>query len=252
MLRHAKLIAIRGLNALGYSPVRTTKAADLPPDFDDASSEICRYVRPFTMTSVERIYALCQSVDYIVRHNIPGDIVECGVWKGGSMMAVAKVLRAHGAMRKLYLFDTFEGMSQPTAVDKDIVGASASELLEREVKQTSHTWAYSSLGEVQANMRATGYDERQTVFVKGQVEHTIPEHAPASISLLRLDTDWYASTYHELVHLYPRLSVGGVLIVDDYGHWQGARKAVDQYLAETNAKVLLNRIDYTGRIGVKF
>lgn len=88
-------------------------------------------------------------------------------------------------------------------------------------------------------------------FVKGKVEDTVPEKAPDRISLLRLDTDWYESTYHGLLHLYPRLSVGGVLIIDDYGHWAGAKKAVDQYLNENHLKLLLNRIDDTGRIGVK-
>jgi hypothetical protein len=97
----------------------------------------------------------------------------------------------------------------------------------------------------------TGYDREQVVFVRGRVEDTVPARAPQRISLLRLDTDWYGSTYHELVHLYPRLSRGGVLIIDDYGHWQGARRAVDRFLAEHRPRLLLHRIDYTGRIGVK-
>jgi hypothetical protein len=88
-------------------------------------------------------------------------------------------------------------------------------------------------------------------FIKGKVEETIPEQAPAQIALLRLDTDWYESTYHELVHLYPRLSPGGILIIDDYGHWAGARKAVDEYFAEHRLNLFLHRIDYTGRICIK-
>ena len=68
---------------------------------------------------------------------------------------------------------------------------------------------------------------------------------------MRLDTDWYESTKHELTHLFPLLSSGGVIIIDDYGHWQGAKKAVDEYFEENNIKILLNRIDYTGRVGIK-
>jgi O-methyltransferase len=83
------------------------------------------------------------------------------------------------------------------------------------------------------------------------VERTLPDRAPAEIALLRLDTDWYESTRHELVHLYPRLSAGGVLIVDDYGHWAGAKRAVDEYLGEQAEPLLLHRIDYTGRIAIK-
>ena len=224
---------------------------EFPPDFDEATSSVCRYVQPFTMTSTERVYALCKSVEYIVAHDIPGDIVECGVWKGGSMMAVARTLMAKGSRKKLHLFDTFEGMPQPAAVDKDFRGHAAALHLEREDKKKSHVWAYSPLDEVRRNLRDTGYDEKQVVYVKGRVEDTLPTSAPERIALLRLDTDWYESTYHELVHLFPRLSVGGVLIIDDYGHWAGARKAVDRYLQENQVKILLNRVDYTGRLGVK-
>jgi O-methyltransferase len=224
---------------------------EFPSDFDERTAAIVRDVQPFTMTSVERIYALRKAVEYVVEHKIPGDIVECGVWKGGSMMTVARTLIENGAVRKLHLFDTFEGMPDPSIVDKDFRGESAAAQLQREDKGTSQVWAYSPIDEVQLNLLSTGYDQSQIVFTKGKVEDTIPAHAPDQIALLRLDTDWYESTYHELTHLYPRLSVGGVLIIDDYGHWEGARRAVDQYFAEMHPRILLNRIDYTARIGVK-
>jgi hypothetical protein len=98
---------------------------------------------------------------------------------------------------------------------------------------------------------STGYNRDKFHFVQGMVEDTLPEKAPEQIALLRLDTDWYESTRHELIHLFPRLSRGGVLIIDDYGDWEGARKAVDEYIAQHNVAILLNRIDHTGRIGVK-
>ena len=88
-------------------------------------------------------------------------------------------------------------------------------------------------------------------MVKGKVEDTLPGHAPDHIAVLRLDTDWYASTKHEMEHLYPRLARGGVLIIDDYGHWAGSRQAVDEYLAEHGIHLLLNRTDYTGRMALK-
>jgi hypothetical protein len=83
------------------------------------------------------------------------------------------------------------------------------------------------------------------------VEDTIPREAPAEIAILRLDTDWYESTKLELIHLYPKLSIGGILIVDDYGHWEGARRAADEYIRENKLVILFQRIDYTGRIAVK-
>jgi O-methyltransferase len=209
-------------------------------------------VSPFTMTSPERVFALRQSVHHIIRNKIPGDIVECGVWKGGSMMVIARTLLELGVTdRNLRLFDTFQGMSEPTTFDSSRDGEAASDLLATSDKETSWVWAYSPVEEVRRNVKGTGYPAERLEFVQGKVEDTLPANAPTQIALLRLDTDWYESTYHELVHLYPRLSAGGILIIDDYGHWEGARKAVDQYFEEQGLKPLLHRIDYTGRICIK-
>jgi len=224
-----------------------------PVDFDEEAIEIIRIVKPYTMTSVERLFALIQAVRYIVRANIGGSIVECGVWQGGSMMAVAHTIKRLGKNdRDMYLFDTYEGMTRPTDVDKSYADEAALIEFER-TKRTSDTseWCYASIEQVQRNLVSTGYDPDRFKFIKGKVEDTIPHSAPSQISLLRLDTDWYESTRHELIHLFPRLAVGGVLIVDDYGHWQGSRKATDEYLAQNNIFILLNRIDYTGRIAIK-
>jgi O-methyltransferase len=203
------------------------------------------------MTSPERIWALRNAVRYVHRNGIEGAIVECGVWKGGSMMAVARTLLELGTSdRALYLFDTFEGMSPPTEEDRIYTGAQASQLLEGRDRE-ERIWGYAPLDGVRDAVLSVGYDPAKVHFVKGMVEETVPTEAPERIALLRLDTDWYESTLHELVHLYPRLASGGVLIIDDYGHWQGARKAVDEYLAEHDIPLLLNRVDYTARIAVK-
>jgi O-methyltransferase len=254
-MRLAKRIVRHALRRAGYdlTPMYETGVRlRLPSDFDTATQDVCRLVRPFTMTSPERVFALRQSVQYLAQHGIEGDIVECGVWKGGSMMAVARTLQESGLTdRNLYLFDTFAGMTVPTQEDVNFRGESAVDLFAKYAKESSHGWACSSLDEVKRNLETTGYPVEHMFFIKGKVEETIPEQAPARIALLRLDTDWYESTYHELRHLYPRISPGGVLIIDDYGHWAGARKAVDSYLVEHNLKLLLHRIDYTGRICVK-
>ena len=102
-----------------------------------------------------------------------------------------------------------------------------------------------------AAMALTNYDPKCMHFVQGKVEDTIPEQAPQSIALLRLDTDWYESTRHELEHLFPRLSPGGILIIDDYGDWQGARKATDEFVAKHAPGFFLSRIDDTGRLAIK-
>jgi hypothetical protein len=110
---------------------------------------------------------------------------------------------------------------------------------------------FGALEDVQANMATTGIDDARLRFVKGPVEETIPASAPERIALLRLDTDWYESTRHELEHLWDRLSPNGVLVIDDYGHWAGARKAVDDFFAGRPDAPMLARLDYTGRIAVK-
>lgn len=220
-----------------------------PPDLTDEERATLEAVSPYTMTSVERIVALTQAVEYIHRTGIPGAIVECGVWRGGSMMAVARtLLEADGSDRDLFLFDTYEGMSTPTDADRDLEGQSASRLLDESSPDEDEVWCYAGTEDVRRNVESTGYPTELLHFVEGKVEETIPDHAPDEIALLRLDTDWYESTKHELEQLYPRLRSGGVLIIDDYGHWQGARKAVDEFF---DGSVLLQRIDYTGRLVVK-
>lgn len=224
-----------------------------PPDFDPSMINTIRAVSAFTMTSHERLFALIQAVRHVVGARIPGDIVECGVWRGGSMMAVAHTLGQMRSLdRDLYLFDTFEGMSRPTDADRDYAGRSAERRFRRsQTSSDSARWCEANAADVRRNLLATGYPEGRIHLVPGKVEATIPAEAPKQIALLRLDTDWFESTRHELQHLFPRLASGGVLIVDDYGHWSGCRKAVDEYFAQFKHPVLLHRVDYTGRVLVK-
>ncbi len=114
-----------------------------------------------------------------------------------------------------------------------------------------NVWCYSPIDEVKTNLAKSGYNMGNIHFVKGKVEDTIPHSEIKDIALLRLDTDWYESTKHELIHLYDRLVSGGVLIIDDYGHWSGSRKAVDEFFAERGLSIFLHRIDYTGRMAIK-
>ena len=174
------------------------------------------------------------------------------------MAAALTLARCGDVRRELFLYDTFEGMTPPTERDRHR-GLPAKDIAEL-TKGSAHwsqdmkgewRWCASSLDEVKDNIASIGYPTSLTRFVKGPVEATIPEVAPSEIALLRLDTDWYESTRHEMEHLFPRLVEGGVLIIDDYGHWEGARQAVDEYLKQKGIALLLNRTDYTGRVGVK-
>lgn len=244
---------IRKARKAGYEIIKTGGPVRLPADFDAIHREIYEKVQAWTMTSPERIYSLIEAVKYVSINKIPGAIVECGVWKGGSMMAVAETLmRENDTTRDLFLYDTFEGMPEPGELDKTRKGEAASVLLAGDNdKEKNLVWAYSTLETVVAGMASVGYPLTQVHYVRGKVEDTIPGTVPGDIAILRLDTDWYESTRHELIHLFPLLNKGGVLILDDYGHWQGARKAVDEYFAEYKQPMLLNRIDETGRIAIK-
>lgn len=222
------------------------------PDALPWQLEIMESVQTVTMTSPERIFALINAVAYVCENGIPGDFVECGVWKGGSSAAIAKTL-VHLKVndRTLWMYDTFDGMSQPTEADVDFLGQTAGQLLnQQDIAESTSVWCRSPLDEVKATMEATRYPMDQVRFVQGLVEETLPQQSPGQLALLRLDTDWYESTKCELEVLFPKMSSGAVLIVDDYGHWQGCRKAVDEYFAQHNVAMLLNRIDYTGRIGI--
>jgi hypothetical protein len=227
------------------------RSHELPIDFDETDAELCRRIAPYTMTTPPRVYALARAVEYVVGRQIPGAFVECGVWRGGSVMAVALTLLRLGVSdRELYLFDTFSGMTPPGDEDVKHTGERAADMLATSSRD-SDDWAIASLEDVRAAVLGVGYPEQRIHFVEGPIEETLPADAPSRIALLRLDTDWYASTKHALVHLYPLLASHGVLIVDDYAYWQGARQAVDEYLGEHDLGLLLNRIDYTARIAVK-
>lgn len=223
----------------------------LPPEeilaVPDADREIIRACRPYSMASQERILAVVNAVDYVIKAGIPGGFVECGVYKGGCSMAAAMTYRRAGRTDvNLHLFDTFEGMPEATEADayfKD--GTPAQAMFPKEA------WCYAPDNEVRTNMERTGYPMDRVHMIKGKVEDTLPAAAPDRISVLRLDTDWYVSTRHEMEHLYPRLSPGGVLIIDDYGHWEGSKKAVDEYLEAHGIALLLARTDYTGRMAIK-
>jgi len=236
-------------------PRREAQPASEPPSdiyaVDSRFRALADRVRPYTMTSDDKMYALYGAIHHIVHAGIRGDVVECGVWRGGSSMLAALVLQqVNQDGRAIWLYDTFEGMPAPSERDTDRLGVKAQDVLEAYDREAgaNNPWAYATIGDVQQNMEQTRYPTVH--YVEGKVEQTIPDRAPDRISLLRLDTDWYESTRHELEHLYPRLESGGILLIDDYGWWNGARQAVDEYFAKS--PVFLARIGTEGaRLAVK-
>jgi hypothetical protein len=252
--QQVRRISAGGRRRLGYL-IRglPDRRFEYPADMDGGFRELHTACAPFTMTSVDRMYALRQAVRYVVANRVAGDIVECGVWRGGSAMMAALTLQAEpDDGRLVWLYDTFEGMTEPGPLDvrrHDNFNASAN-WGEIAGDRTLDMFAYSSFDEVRANMTAAGVKQASLKYVVGRVEETIPSVVPSSISILRLDTDWYESTRHELEHLWPLLSPGGVLIVDDYGYFAGSQRAVDEFFEGREDAPFLNRVD-VGRVAVK-
>ena len=159
----------RSFDALVRSP--NAIPTDFPPEIVDTIKK----VREFTLTSNERLFALIKAVEYVVKADIPGDMIECGVWRGGSMMAVALTLMRLGRTdRVLQLYDTYEGMTPATDADKDLSGNRAEELMAAVDRDSRNIWAYASLEDVSTNMQSTGYPMSKVNFIKGRVEDTIP------------------------------------------------------------------------------
>lgn len=240
-----KKIIQRITKNFGY---RFTKIRALEPIIqkDKCFLEIYNKCKEYTTATIEEAYSYYKAVQYIIRNKIPGDFVECGVWKGGVPMLIAYTLIELGEnSKKIYLYDTFEGMAKPTK--EDIYVQDKHSALKR-WKDAKGNWCYSSLQEVKNNLVLINYPEENLVFVKGKVEDTLKKIISKRIAFLKLDTEWYESIKNELVYLFPKLSKKGILIVDYYDEWEGTKKAVDKYLKRKS--IFLNRIGKTGRIGV--
>lgn len=240
---------------LGFQISRLSSLENrFPIEATEDEQRTIKGLRSYTMTSGERLWSLLNAVRYVQAEGIEGDFVECGVWRGGSVMAMAGELQRLGFRdRRIWLYDTFEGMTQPTEKDVEAAtGVSAEEMLRSTpVGDGNNVWCVADRSDVESNVISTGYPREMFEFVEGDVAKTLHERAPEKISLLRLDTDWYESTRIGLEVLYPRLSVGGVCILDDYGHWQGARKAVDEYFVELGKRPYMHPIDFSGRVFLK-
>jgi O-methyltransferase len=237
-------------------PVKAYKDI-LPQEIPDdrAYIDIVSKVAPYTMTvadGLETTYALFQAVRYISQNNIAGDMVECGVWRGGSMMLIAYALQHFGdTTRQLYLYDTFAGMTEPDEIDVDFDNIAYKPRWAQIAAQSGMMGFGDTLEGVKANLRLTGYPEQQMHFIAGDVLQTIPATLPSRIALLRLDTDWYKSTLHELQHLYDLIVPNGVLIIDDYGWCRGARKAADEFFHGCSFRPMMHRVDQGPRAIIK-
>jgi O-methyltransferase len=225
-------------------------------EISDTDWALYKQIETLTMTPPDRIFALMDTMNYLCQKKIEGDFVECGVWRGGNGVIAANIFNRYGIKDKqIWLYDTFDGMVEPEDIDKSFKGEIAKEIFsETKTSMGGSTWSYASLDFVKKVMRNTDYPFQKFKFIQGKVEDTlaISSNLPEKICILRLDTDWYTSTKAEMDILFSRLSTGGILIIDDYGDWQGSRKAVDEYMTNHNINIPLFRLGSGARIGVKF
>ena len=254
--KFGKKIVKKFLRSLNYDLVKFKKVSrSYPAELTSAECEIIEYIleNNLTMASFERLLATLMTCKYVITNDIEGDFVECGVWRGGNSIVAAEMIKLYGSDKMVWLYDTFAGMTQPTEVDIDLQGIKAYEEYDSSKMNGYNKMYYASLDDVKEQFRIRNLLELNVRFIQGDVAVTLnSEHLlPKKISVLRLDTDWYESTKVELEILYPKLSVGGCLIVDDYGHWEGSRRAVDEYFNSFKPKPYFQYIDYTGRLILK-
>ena len=223
----------------------------LPVEANTFERDLINSCLRLSMTGPIRMWSVLQSLKHIKQNFVEGSFVECGIWRGGNLALMSKYSVYLELKQSIIGFDTFEGMPQADEIDKDFLDNSANEIMRNSIKdeRIPNIHCYASLEQVKNNLNNLGV--KNVRLIKGKVEDTlqVSENIPDRISLLRLDTDWYESTKIELEVLYPRLQSGGVLIIDDYGHYQGARKAVDEYFK--GKKIWMHYIDYTCRLIIK-
>lgn len=219
-------------------------------DFELNNLEISKL---YSMSGEKRMSHLTKCIKFIHENNIEGDFVECGVWQGGNLILMQNLNHHFKLKKKIYGYDTFEGMTAPSKFDIDKDNQKASILLNHEKKienlASKNIWCYSGLETVNKNLKINTVNN-DIILIKGDVCQTlkINKNIPKNISLLRLDTDFYDSTKTELEILFPLVVKNGIIIVDDYGHWNGQKKAVDEFLKEKNISPFMFEVDSSCRI----
>jgi O-methyltransferase len=249
-----KLLIQKLLNFFGYKISKINSKLIFPIEIKNKEKKIIEECFSYTMTGISRMYALTKCLENVVKNNIEGSFVECGVWRGGNLILAQKIFDNLLSERTIYGFDTFSGMSEPTEYDIDHKGFDAKKLLNKssKVDNKKNIWAYVSEDNVTKNINSNLLRNR-IKLIKGDVKETLLDNRnlPSKISVLRLDTDWYESTKAELEILYPLLEKNGFLIIDDYGHFEGARKAVNEYFKKIKIQPYMHVVDYSCRIIIK-
>jgi hypothetical protein len=186
-----------------------------------------------------------EAVNYILKNNIEGVIIECGVDSGNFEHIWINELMKNNAVRDIYLYDTFSGLVEPSKFDYTCRSAVLASMNNDEVynfwknniiDEKTNRWCYTPLETVQHRLNSTGYSQSNLHYIVGDVMETLKDKTkiPEKIAILRLDTDWYESSKYELEQMYDNVVIGGVIIFDDYYHWDGQRRATDDFFESRN------------------
>lgn len=228
-----------------------------PTGIEDGAWDAMLNARSRTMATQLQQYSMWQSVKYICENDIAGAVIEFGVWRGGISMIARTAMVQFKKDLDQFLFDTFEGMPNPSELDIELSSNKYALNLLRATKKKEKRngdydiWCLAGIDDVKVGMEKIGSDSRKINYIQGDVLDTVPSSLPESIAICRIDTDWYESTAHLLKHCWPRIVHGGVLILDDYDYWKGARSAVDEFFERENLKPLMLRPD-SGRLVIKY
>ncbi len=243
------------INSAGFEIKRKSSRGTYPVELNDKDIQIIDYImsKNITMIGLPRLIANVMSAKYVIKNKLEGDFLECGVWRGGSTLAVKMIFEEYHWDAKVWLFDTFKGMTKPNKFDNLHNGENAKIHYDKFDKGDYNAWCYASVEDVKQVFMEAKVNMNQCEFIKGDVMKTLPQHIDKikHLSLLRLDTDWYESTKIEIEMLYPKLVSKGILIIDDFGFWEGARKAIEEYFDQQNHYPYLHHIDHSGRICLK-
>jgi O-methyltransferase len=216
---------VRLVRAKAFDPALRAEGRDWPPS-------------AHTMVGLKRLDNLQRAIERVLEDDVPGDLIETGVWRGGSVIFMRAVLKAHGvADRRVWVADSFAGLPPPEPGKYP-----------RDAGDPFHMFSELavSLEDVRRNFECYGLLDEQVRFLKGWFADTLPTAPVERLAVARLDGDMYSSTMEALTHLYPKLSPGGFLIVDDYGAVPGCRQAVEDYRSEHGITEEVVSIDWTG------
>lgn len=244
-----KKLILNIFNLIGYEIVKKNNYFDRKSNFIAEASikekKILNHFRKISLASELNLWSIYQSLIYIKKNEIQGDLVECGIYNGSTLSFIGKICNELNISKNIWGYDTFDGFVLNSITENDTDLKTGKQIIYK------NDDIFFSIEQVIENIKSNDNDFDKYKLIKGDILKTLDHenNLPKKISFLRLDTDIYSTTKKQLEILFPRLVTGGILHIDDYGWCPGVRKAVDEYFENSN--IWLHRVDFTCRYLVK-